>query len=154
MAEITPKDSSKDYSLPNMRRKSRRKSLESSQTKRTSTSDKNIKDDREEKPDKEEGRKSDTMKKVRRSSAAALEHITANIGDADVGIDGFLGMEIKGMMEAQKELKEAIGDREEFKLKGCVMRFADIKEEHTFHEHWRRKSTPTAVCVISFVFIS
>ena len=155
MAEITPKDVSKDYSLPNMRRNSRRKSSESSQTKRTSSSYKDSKDNRDGKLDKtneEEGGKPNLMKKVRRSSAAALEHITANIGDADVGVDGFLGMEIKGMMEAHEELKEAIGDREELKLTGCVMRFADMKEEHTFHEHWRRKSTPTAVCVISFVF--
>eukprot|EP00942_MAST-04A_sp_MAST-4A-sp1_P005344 g5344.t1 len=132
MAEIAPKD-----------------------VKLTSSSEKdgkNVRDNKQDKPDEEVSRRSSVRNLVRRGSKAAFENITANIGDADVGVDGFLGMELKGMMEAQKDLKEAIGDREDFKLKGCVMRFADIKQEHTFHEHWRRKSTPTAVCVISFVF--
>ena len=69
-----------------------------------------------------------------------------------MGVDGILGLELKDMRQAHKELEEAIGNREEFKLKGCIMKFSDIKQEYRFQEHWRRKSTPSAVCIISFFF--
>ena len=71
---------------------------------------------------------------------------------ADIGVDGVVGLGIKGVIDVHKDLVDAIGDRTEFKLTGWIIRFADMKEEYKFQEHWRRKSTPLAVCVISFVF--
>eukprot|EP00942_MAST-04A_sp_MAST-4A-sp1_P011935 g11935.t1 len=80
------------------------------------------------------------IEKFRRSSSSALEEVAKNIGEADIGIDGIVGLGVKGVIDAQKDLVDAVGDRTEFKLTGWIVRFADMKEEYKFQEHWRRKS--------------
>ena len=102
--------------------------------------------------EKVKNRKPSFVDKLRRSTSSTLESAANNIGDANIGLDGVLGLGLKGVIQNRKDLVEAIANRTEFKLTGCVMRFADMKEEYKFQEHWRRKSTPSAICVISFFF--
>ena len=97
-------------------------------------------------------RKPSVVDKLRRSASGTIEQVANNIGEADIGVDGVVGLGIKGVIDVHKDLVDAIGDRTEFKLTGWILRFADMKEEYKFQEHWRRKSTPSAVCVISFFF--
>ena len=92
------------------------------------------------------------VEKLRRSSSETLYHVATNVGNTDIGIDGVLGLELVQVVAKQKELKKAIENRQEFKIQGWVWHFADMEEEHKFQLFWRRKSVPSAVCVISFLF--